>query len=741
MAAPAKLISTSQPFQDSAGNVVVSGFLRLQLSQNAEVISGGGQVTNQPLWLALTAGGKITTQAIWFSDELNPAVNYSAQLFGSNGILLIQDFGYWTISGASADLSTMVPTVVGSAGAAGVVLTAPGSTQTIVQPSGTSLNVNRFEGIRFADQFSGADIGAKINAAAADLGANGGTIIIPAGTYSFSTQINLSSTRSIILQGQGGNSSGAATATNLTWTGTGTTSPLNLQNTNGCCVRELELVYSSGSFTGVIVDASGPSSNTAYLLIDRCVFGGVSVISASSAISLDKAQSSVVRNCLIGGAANGIIGAASGASFSNANQVIGCTFSNSTGNISSAAIKSPAQGWVVEGCTFEMGNAAGNLSVIAVGSGVSCSGLAFIGNWIGDFTAGSTSTVLSVAGSGGGFGWSVTGNYVGGVSTATFFDQGTVSFNGSFHGNVINTFATGFKWNAANSGVDIAGNSFSGLTAFQTGTPGGWRVIDDSSISKYYGANHVFINNTALTAKNSADAEQDIVIQPGSTTDQNGGIIFNDRSGNGKWKIFKSANNRFDITDLATSLNVLEWTSGGNLSLNSANVMGFNNGPNSGAGGFIFGSGGASPSNVFTITSAGITTEITANGANWVHGNISENLTLSTAGTTTDTAANLLPANSIIEAVVARVTTTITTATDWKLGDATQAARFSAANATMTAGATSVGLNQADPTVATANLGPVQSAAAKVRVTTTGTPGAGVIRITVFYRQFVAPTS
>lgn len=124
-----------------------------------------------------------------------------------------------------------------------------------------------------------------------------------------------------------------------------------------------------------------------------------------------------------------------------------------------------------------------------------------------------------------------------------------------------------------------------------------------------------------------------------------------------------------------------------------------------------------------------------ANGATWTQGQSSELLTLSTSGTTTDTTANLLPANSIIEAVVARVTTTITTATDWELGDSLAPARFAPPNATMTAGATSVGLtHQADTTH-------VQTTAAKVRVTTTGTPGAGAIRITVFYRQFVAPTS
>lgn len=137
----------------------------------------------------------------------------------------------------------------------------------------------------------------------------------------------------------------------------------------------------------------------------------------------------------------------------------------------------------------------------------------------------------------------------------------------------------------------------------------------------------------------------------------------------------------------------------------------------------------------------GSATLLTANGAQWVQGQNSELLTLSTSGATTDTTANLLPANSIIEAVVCRVTTTITTATDWSVGDGTTAARFSSANATLVAGTTSVGLNHQKGAVTTDAAGPTQVSAAKVRITTTGTPGAGAIRITVFYRSFVAPTS
>jgi hypothetical protein len=119
-------------------------------------------------------------------------------------------------------------------------------------------------------------------------------------------------------------------------------------------------------------------------------------------------------------------------------------------------------------------------------------------------------------------------------------------------------------------------------------------------------------------------------------------------------------------------------------------------------------------------------------------GSVSENLTLSTSGATTDTAADLLPANSYIECVTGRITTTIATATNWKMGDATTSGRFTAANSTLTAGTIDVGLVHCDVTGAG---GPRQTAAAKVRVTTTGTPSAGAIRITSYYRTYVGPTS
>ena len=141
--------------------------------------------------------------------------------------------------------------------------------------------------------------------------------------------------------------------------------------------------------------------------------------------------------------------------------------------------------------------------------------------------------------------------------------------------------------------------------------------------------------------------------------------------------------------------------------------------------------------------SGGAASLVTANGASITYGTLSENLTLSTGGTTTDTTAKLLPANSVILGVVFRVTTTIATATGWQPGDPTTAGRFGAAQTggQLTAGATFNGGVFNTTGIASATTGTVQTSAASVRITTTGTPSAGAIRITSFYYTLVPPTS
>lgn len=133
------------------------------------------------------------------------------------------------------------------------------------------------------------------------------------------------------------------------------------------------------------------------------------------------------------------------------------------------------------------------------------------------------------------------------------------------------------------------------------------------------------------------------------------------------------------------------------------------------------------------------------NGETAVLATLSENVTLSTAGATTDSTIDL-PAGSIVLSVVARITTTIAdvNSTTLSVGDPTTAARFGTTGA-LTAGTTIVGITQMNGNIATTAAGPTQAAAAKARLTLSGgadnTPSAGAVRVSIVYIQVTAPTS
>lgn len=127
------------------------------------------------------------------------------------------------------------------------------------------------------------------------------------------------------------------------------------------------------------------------------------------------------------------------------------------------------------------------------------------------------------------------------------------------------------------------------------------------------------------------------------------------------------------------------------------------------------------------------------NGEIAKRGYSSELLTLSTGGTTTVTSASLVPASARITAITYRVTTTITTATDFTVKP-TAGAAF-ATIGTATTAQTGLTATTTGTLVPVLHADQYSSAADTVTVTTTGTPGAGAMRLTVFYEQIVPGTS
>lgn len=132
-------------------------------------------------------------------------------------------------------------------------------------------------------------------------------------------------------------------------------------------------------------------------------------------------------------------------------------------------------------------------------------------------------------------------------------------------------------------------------------------------------------------------------------------------------------------------------------------------------------------------------------GGYWERGCLSESIVLETTlspGVATESVGELLPADSIIEGVTARVSSTLVGATEWSVGDAVSSTRFTDTNSTIAAGTTVVGLNHLSPEEGSPPVGgPKQVVAGKVLITTLTTPSAGVVRVSVYYSRFVAPTS
>lgn len=119
---------------------------------------------------------------------------------------------------------------------------------------------------------------------------------------------------------------------------------------------------------------------------------------------------------------------------------------------------------------------------------------------------------------------------------------------------------------------------------------------------------------------------------------------------------------------------------------------------------------------------------------------VTEELLTIAAAANSNTVGLLLPANSLILAVLARVTVAIPTATTFQIGDATTAGRF-ATGVAVAVNTTAVGILHWSGAVTTLAAGPSQAAAAAIRVTPSATPGNanGRVRLQVVSMVFTAP--
>jgi hypothetical protein len=118
-----------------------------------------------------------------------------------------------------------------------------------------------------------------------------------------------------------------------------------------------------------------------------------------------------------------------------------------------------------------------------------------------------------------------------------------------------------------------------------------------------------------ISVVNGANAEADVMVQPGASSEQNGALSLNSFAGTAQWKLKKDASNYFRLSDVVNSLDRLVLFQNGNTTLNAgagANAVAINNTSGSGTGGLIVYGGGSSSSTAeLTVTGSG---NVTANG-------------------------------------------------------------------------------------------------------------------------------
>jgi len=277
---------------------------------------------------------------------------------------------------------------------------------------------------------SGDNIDAALTSALAELGANGGRIVVPRGDFTINTPPSFKETRNITLEGAGGVTAGAAAATVITYTGTGSRA-VDARSSFGFSIRDLMLLYNQPGFSGTLVDYSHSiAQDAAYMSHERVYFGGNGVRGAAKLLDLDKAISGSSRDCVFTDSRVAVYGRVSDASYSNKHSFDNCTFLRQTFQ----HIVNGGEAWAFDVCTFEplFDGSAGAFTLEAGTSGAN--GLAFRSGWFGDAIA--------------------SGDWI------NFGGEGLV-----VEGNTIGGGAVGVRLGVDSTvGVVIKGNTFTSLT-------------------------------------------------------------------------------------------------------------------------------------------------------------------------------------------------------------------------------------------------------------------------------------
>lgn len=349
-----------------------------------------------------------------------------------------------------------------------------------------------------------------LGAAVTAVGAAGGTIQLAGGTTTLSSQLSLASKTSIRIRGaSSGTTAGAAPSTIISFTGTGSSPAIDAAHSVGIIFEDLMVLYTSASFTGVLLNFGATSGAAAsYNKVQNCYFGGSSVNTAASLIDLRQAQNTHITNCHFSSAAIGIYGW-DGTHQSNRILIDNCVFRNHT----DVSIRNPGEAWTVSSCTFEGGSVS---NAISHDSGVLVQGLLITGCWTGDTSGG---TQFDIQGDG----FAIIGNWIG-ATTGTAVNIGASSTGFEVRDNYIISATNGIVLGASCSNYSVTPNKYDTVTTKQSGGAATVWVPPVDSTSTYVWASSS--GSTILTFNSNNGRFGTNGIAPGAHFHSGGGIAY-----------------------------------------------------------------------------------------------------------------------------------------------------------------------------------------------------------------------
>ena len=355
-----------------------------------------------------------------------------------------------------ADLASTASTALGDA-LVGVKRTFTGAVATTEHAVNEARSINLVSDCG-ADKTGAVAADAAMSIAIAALGTSGGVIEVPPGLYTFASPIDLGQKSCITIRGESSLTGGAAKGSKLQYTGTSGSRFVDMRSTLGCWIENCQIIHSSGSFTGYLVDFAHVIAQDSALggLRGCTICGPISTYSAKG-VNLNEAIEIDILNCNFIYLVRSIYGQDSaGGSYSNVIRIQNCQFLSTT----STPIIYGGEGWMLIGNAFEpLSNGVGGAFICT--SLTPIRGMVVSGNWAGDVTT-TGGVWFTLYGDGATF----TGNRIGGgVGSTQGISLNTFSGFSSF-GNTFNTLSVAYQFDTATCTSFIEqGNYYTAVTA------------------------------------------------------------------------------------------------------------------------------------------------------------------------------------------------------------------------------------------------------------------------------------